>query len=39
MWKEDVHLYKKHGFCGVLTKLLKMSWKIPQFISAKFQQI
>lgn len=32
MWKEDIRLYKEHGFCGVPTKLMKMIWKIPQLI-------
>jgi glycosyltransferase family 2 len=37
MWKEDVRLYKAHGFPGVPTKLMKMGWKVPQFISALFR--
>ena len=37
MWREDVRLYKAHGFPGTLTKLMKMSWKVPQFVSAKFK--
>lgn len=37
MWDEDVRLYTAHGFTPViLTKLLKMAWKVPQFIEAKF---
>lgn len=32
MWKEDVRLYKAHGFCGNFTKMLKMMWKVPQLI-------
>lgn len=37
MWDEDIRLYTNHGFKpAILTKLMKMSWKIPQFIEAKF---
>ena len=37
MWDEDVRLYTAHGFSPViLTKLMKMAWKVPQFIEAKF---
>ncbi len=37
MWNEDVRLYSAHGFRPViLTKLMKMAWKVPQFIEAKF---
>lgn len=36
MWKEDIRVYKDHGFRHVtLTKIEKMAWKIPQFITAK----
>lgn len=35
MWKEDIRMYKSHGFPPTLTKLQKMAWKVPQFISAK----
>lgn len=35
MWKEDIRMYKAHGFHALPTKLMKMAWKIPQFISAK----
>lgn len=38
MWKEDVRLYKEHGFWGVPEKLMKMGWKIPQFIEAKLKR-
>lgn len=31
MWKEDVRLYRSHGFWPVPTKIMKMMWKIPQF--------
>ena len=37
MWHEDIRLYRAHGFCPVPTKVMKMMWKIPQFITAKFQ--
>lgn len=37
MWNEDIRLYTAHGFRPViLTKLMKMAWKVPQFIEAKF---
>ena len=35
MWNEDIRLYQAHGFMPVPTKLMKMAWKVPQFISAK----
>lgn len=37
MWHEDIRLYRAHGFCPVPTKVMKMMWKIPQFVTAKFQ--
>lgn len=37
MWKEDIRLYKEHGFWGVPEKLMKMGWKVPQFIGAKLK--
>lgn len=37
MWDEDIRLYTAHGFRPViLTKLMKMAWKVPQFVEAKF---
>ena len=36
MWDEDVRLYRAHGFAGIPAKLMKMAWKIPQFVGAKF---
>jgi len=36
MWNEDVRMYKSHGFSPILTKIMKMMWKVPQFIEAKF---
>lgn len=35
MWDEDIRMYKSHGFPALPTKLMKMAWKVPQFISAK----
>ena len=35
MWNEDIRLYKAHGFWAVPTKVMKMMWKVPQFIAAK----
>ena len=32
MWDEDIRLYKAHGFWAVSTKIMKMMWKLPQFI-------
>ena len=34
MWNEDIRLYKAHGFAARSTKLMKMMWKVPQFIRA-----
>jgi len=39
MWDEDVRMYRSHGRWGIPTKLLKMVWKVPQFIEAKFLSI
>lgn len=37
MWQEDIRVYTGHGFKHVtLTKLEKMAWKVPQFITAMF---
>lgn len=36
MWKEDIRIYKSHGFAPIITKLMKMTWKVPQFIKARF---
>ena len=37
MWDEDIRVYAGYGFKPVtLTKLMKMAWKVPQFIKAKF---
>lgn len=37
MWDEDIRMYRSHGFPPTLTKLEKMAWKVPQFISAKLK--
>lgn len=37
MWKEDIRMYRSHGFNPVVTKIEKMLWKVPQFISAKLK--
>ena len=36
MWNEDIRLYKAHGFWALPTKLMKILWKVPQFVEAKF---
>ena len=36
MWDEDIRIYRNHGFPALPAKLMKMAWKVPQFISAKF---
>lgn len=36
MFWEDVRMYRSHGRWGIPTKLMKMSWKVPQFIEAKW---
>ena len=38
MWKEDIDIYSAHGFYAVPTKIMKMMWKVPQFISAIFRR-
>lgn len=38
MWQEDIRVYTGHGFKHVtLTKIEKMMWKLPQFVSAKLK--
>ena len=39
MWDEDVRMYRSHGFSPIPTKLMKMAWKVPQFVEAKFMQM
>lgn len=37
MWDEDIRVYSGYGFKSVaLTKLMKMAWKVPQYIKTKF---
>lgn len=36
MWKEDIRLYRNHGFMPVPSKIMKMMWKIPQYVEARF---
>lgn len=36
MWNEDIRLYTAHGFWALSTKIMKMMWKVPQFIEALF---
>jgi glycosyltransferase len=38
MWKEDVEMFRKNGFWGVPEKILKMGWKVPQFVNAKLKR-
>ena len=37
MWEEDIRMYRSHGLNPTFTKLQKMAWKVPQFISALFK--
>lgn len=39
MWDEDVRMYKSHGFLAIPTKIMKMIWKVPQFVEAKFMKV
>ena len=39
MWREDVRMYRSHGFCGIPEKLLKMAWKVPQFVRARLKRL
>ena len=38
MWNEDVRMFRENGFWGVPEKILKMGWKVPQFINAKLKR-
>ena len=39
VWDEYIRLYSGYGFKPVtLTKLMKMAWKVPQFIQAEFMK-
>lgn len=31
MWHEDVAIFRSYHTCGIMMKLMKMAWKIPQF--------
>lgn len=38
MWNEDLRVYRTHGFYWLtVTKIEKMMWKVPQFITAKMK--
>jgi glycosyltransferase len=39
MWNEDIRLYKEHGFWATPVKIMKMMWKVPQFVEAKFMRV
>ena len=38
MWDEDIRLYKAHGFWATPVKIMKMMWKVPQFVEARFMR-
>lgn len=38
MWEEDICMYRSHGLNPTVTKLEKMAWKVPKFISAKLKR-
>lgn len=38
MWKEDIRMYRSHGLNPAITKVEKIMWKIPQFISARLKK-
>lgn len=39
MWDEDIRMYRNHGFYPFPAKIMKMAWKVPQFVEAKFTQM
>lgn len=40
MWNEDIRVYRSHGFYPpIVTKVEKMLWKIPQFVTAKMKRV
>jgi len=39
MWQEDIEIYRTHGFVPVPTKIMKMIWKIPQFITTEWHTL
>ena len=38
MWDEDCRVYRTHGFAGIPSKLMKMCWKLPQYLRAVFKK-
>lgn len=36
MWDEDIRMYRSYGLNPIFTKLEKMAWKVPQYITAFF---
>ena len=39
MWNEDIRVYRGHGFFPArLIKMMKMAWKVPQFVMAKIKK-
>ena len=38
VWHEDIRVYKAHGFQGAPLKIMKMMWKVPQYVEAKFMK-
>ena len=34
MWKEDIRMYNSHGMNPTITKIEKMLWKVPQYVTA-----
>lgn len=39
MWNEDIRVYNAHGLNPHITKIEKIMWKIPQFITAKLKKL
>lgn len=37
MWNEDIRMYSSNGFWPVPTKVMKMMWKVPQFLFRKVE--
>lgn len=39
MWNEDVRAFREIGFhCPIVNKLMKMAWKVPQYVVARFKK-
>lgn len=38
MWNEDIRVYKAHGFWATPVKIMKMMWKVPQYVEAKYMK-